>query len=64
MEQTVLDAGWDGEWYLRAYDHYKAQGRFQRMRRRKNLHRATGLLRSLPRSVLKDRLLLRKPWNR
>ena len=23
MEQTVLDAGWDGEWYLRAYDHYK-----------------------------------------
>ena len=23
MEQTVLDAGWEGEWYLRAYDHYK-----------------------------------------
>ena len=23
MEQTVLDAGWDGEWFLRAYDHYK-----------------------------------------
>ena len=23
MEQTVLDAGWDGEWYLRAYDHFK-----------------------------------------
>ncbi|MDO4619114.1 MAG: glycosyl transferase [Lachnospiraceae bacterium] len=23
MEKTVLDAGWDGEWYLRAYDHYK-----------------------------------------
>ena len=23
IEQTVLDAGWDGEWYLRAYDHYK-----------------------------------------
>ena len=23
MEQTVLDAGWDGEWYLRASDHYK-----------------------------------------
>ncbi len=23
MEQTVLDDGWDGEWYLRAYDHYK-----------------------------------------
>ena len=23
MEQTVLDAGWDGEWFLRAYDHYR-----------------------------------------
>ena len=23
MEKTVLDAGWDGEWCLRAYDHYK-----------------------------------------
>lgn len=23
MEKTVLDAGWDGEWYLRAYDHYQ-----------------------------------------
>ncbi len=23
MEETVLTAGWDGEWYLRAYDHYK-----------------------------------------
>ena len=23
MEKTVLDAGWDGEWFLRAYDHYK-----------------------------------------
>ena len=23
MEETVLSAGWDGEWYLRAYDHYK-----------------------------------------
>ena len=23
MEKTVIDAGWDGEWYLRAYDHYK-----------------------------------------
>ncbi len=23
MEATVLDAGWDGEWFLRAYDHYK-----------------------------------------
>lgn len=23
MERTVLDAGWDGEWYLRAYDHYQ-----------------------------------------
>lgn len=23
MEKTVLDAGWDGEWYIRAYDHYK-----------------------------------------
>lgn len=23
MEKTVLDAGWDGEWYLRAYDHYE-----------------------------------------
>jgi cellobiose phosphorylase len=23
MEKTVLGAGWDGEWYLRAYDHYK-----------------------------------------
>ena len=23
MEQTVLDAGWDGDWYLRAYDHFK-----------------------------------------
>ena len=23
MEKTVMDAGWDGEWYLRAYDHYK-----------------------------------------
>ena len=22
MEKTVLDAGWDGEWFLRAYDHY------------------------------------------
>lgn len=21
--KTVMDAGWDGEWYLRAYDHYK-----------------------------------------
>ena len=21
--KTVLDAGWDGEWFLRAYDHYK-----------------------------------------
>ena len=21
MEKTVMDAGWDGEWYLRAYDH-------------------------------------------
>ena len=20
MEQTVLDAGWDGEWFRRAYD--------------------------------------------
>ena len=23
MEKTVLGAGWDGEWFLRAYDHYK-----------------------------------------
>ena len=23
MEKTIMDAGWDGEWYLRAYDHYK-----------------------------------------
>ena len=23
MKKTVLDAGWDGEWFLRAYDHYK-----------------------------------------
>jgi cellobiose phosphorylase len=23
MSATVMDAGWDGEWYLRAYDHYK-----------------------------------------
>lgn len=23
MEKTVMDAVWDGEWYLRAYDHYK-----------------------------------------
>ncbi len=23
MEKTVLEAGWDGEWYLRAYDHYQ-----------------------------------------
>ena len=23
MEATVLDAGWDAEWFLRAYDHYK-----------------------------------------
>ena len=23
MEQTVLKAGWDGEWFLRAYDHYR-----------------------------------------
>ena len=23
MEATVLDTGWDGEWFLRAYDHYK-----------------------------------------
>ena len=23
MEKTVLEAGWDGEWFLRAYDHYK-----------------------------------------
>lgn len=23
MEQTVLKQGWDGEWFLRAYDHYK-----------------------------------------
>lgn len=23
MEKTVLDAGWDGEWFIRAYDHYK-----------------------------------------
>ena len=23
MEKNVMDAGWDGEWYLRAYDHYK-----------------------------------------
>ena len=23
MEKNVLDAGWDGEWFLRAYDHYK-----------------------------------------
>ena len=23
MEKTVLDAGWDGEFFLRAYDHYK-----------------------------------------
>lgn len=22
MEKTVLEAGWDGEWFLRAYDHY------------------------------------------
>ena len=57
MEQTVLDAGWDGEWYLRAYDHYK-QGRFQRMRGRKNLHRATGLLCHC-RDRLKRRLLLK-----
>ncbi len=23
MEATVLDTGWDGEWFLRAYDHYQ-----------------------------------------
>ncbi|MCI5857021.1 MAG: glycosyl transferase [Agathobacter sp.] len=23
MSATVMDAGWDGEWFLRAYDHYK-----------------------------------------
>lgn len=23
MEAVVLDAGWDGEWFIRAYDHYK-----------------------------------------
>ena len=23
MEKTVLKSGWDGEWFLRAYDHYK-----------------------------------------
>ena len=23
MYDAVLTAGWDGEWYLRAYDHYK-----------------------------------------
>ncbi len=28
MEKTVLDAGWDGEWFLRAYDHYKNKSRF------------------------------------
>ena len=22
MEKTVLDAGWDGEWFQRADDHY------------------------------------------
>lgn len=25
MEKTVLNAGWDGEWFLRAYDHYKTR---------------------------------------
>ena len=25
MEATVLEAGWDGEWFLRAYDHYKTK---------------------------------------
>lgn len=25
MEQTVLTSGWDGKWYLRAYDHFCAK---------------------------------------
>ena len=31
MYQTILTAGWDGEWFLRAYDAFGAKDRFQGM---------------------------------
>lgn len=44
MEKTVMDAGWDGEWYLRAYDHYKHKIGSKECEDGKIFIEATGLL--------------------
>ena len=45
MYQAVLDAGWDGEWFVRAYDAESKKSWFQRMQGRSDLYRTAGLLR-------------------
>ena len=40
----ILKDGWDGDWFVRAYDAARRKGWFQRMRRRPDLYRATGIL--------------------
>jgi cellobiose phosphorylase len=46
MEAVIYEHGWDGEWFLRAYDDFRRQDRFEGVRRRQDLHRVKRLLRA------------------
>ena len=45
MIQTIERYGWDGEWFLRAYDANGDKGGLRRVRRGQDLHRAAGHVR-------------------
>ncbi len=45
MRQTVMEQGWDGEWFLRALRRRGAEGGQPPVRRGSHLHRAAGVLR-------------------
>ena len=51
MTAAVVEHGWDGEWFLRAYDYFGNAGRLGRERRGPDLHRAAGHLRRWPASA-------------
>ena len=46
MAASVAEHGWDGEWFLRAYDYYGDARRLRAERRGPHLHRAAGHVRA------------------
>ena len=45
MEKVICQHGWDGEWFLRAYDDFGTHDRLEGVRGGQDLHRVQGLLR-------------------